>query len=102
MGGIAELRLRFFWCISRWCSGEEGKSSSSSACSGGVDGGSDSCSQACLAGVAANDGLPPEDAAEDVVASRMYSMTSQVWRVASGAKDTRRFAAVFCQTHSIS
>lgn len=34
-----------------------------------------------------------DDAVEDVVASRMYSTTSQVWRVASGAKETRRAAA---------
>ena len=33
------------------------------------------------------------DDAEEVVASRMYSTTSQVWRVASGAKETRRLAA---------
>lgn len=31
--------------------------------------------------------------AEDVVASRRYSTTSQVCNVASGAKETRRFAA---------
>jgi hypothetical protein len=30
--------------------------------------------------------------ADEVVASRRYSTTSQVWRVASGAKETRRFA----------
>jgi len=30
--------------------------------------------------------------AEELVASRMYSTTSQVCRVASGAKDTRRLA----------
>ena len=32
------------------------------------------------------------DEAEEVVASRMYSTTSHVCKVASGAKDTRRLA----------
>lgn len=34
-----------------------------------------------------------DDAVEEVVASRIYSTTSHVWRVASGANETRRFAA---------
>jgi hypothetical protein len=36
-----------------------------------------------------------DEALEDVVASRMYSMTSHVCKVASGAKETRRAAKDF-------
>jgi hypothetical protein len=39
------------------------------------------------------------DEAEEVVASRMYSTTSHVCKVASGAKDTRRLARYLSAVH---
>ena len=74
---------------------------SSSTCSGGVDGGSaspgsagDCGSEFCVMEDARR--VDSDEALEEVVASRMYSITSQVCRVASGANETRR-AAISCQ-----
>jgi hypothetical protein len=91
------LRLFFRWCRSRCLAGLE-PCCGSSACSGGVEGGSAAPSSAGERGSEAcviEDALrvDSDEALEEVVASRMYSMTSHVCRVASGAKDTRRFAA---------
>lgn len=97
---MPELRRFFFWCCARWFAGDVlGSGLGSSACSGGVDGGSEGSE------VGAGDGgawetpdarLVTSDDAEELVASRRYSTTSQVCSVASGAKETRR-AAVYCQ-----
>lgn len=98
MGGIPELLRFFFWCCDRWFAGEEpGSGSGSSACSGGVEGGSaGSEGGAGDAGVDAWETFEAlrvaSDEAEEVVASRMYSTTSHVCKVASGANETRLLA----------
>jgi hypothetical protein len=99
MGGMPELRRRrFFWYRSRWLAGEdESAGFGSSTCSGGVEGGSSaSDSGAGDVRLEAWDTLEARllasEDAEDVVASRRYSTTSHVCRVASGAKETRRLA----------
>ena len=61
-----------------------------------------------ILGVAGIDGADVEDARrveavdeeEEVVESCTYSTTSQVWRVASGAKDTRRLATLSSASRS--
>lgn len=101
---MPELRRFFFWCFSRWLAGDElGSGCGSSACSGGVDGGSDGSEVgAGDAGVDACDTpealLVASDEADELVASRRYSTTSQVCSVASGAKETRRLAVLVSVT----
>jgi hypothetical protein len=98
MGGMPELRRFFFWCFARWFAGEVlGSGCGASACSGGVEGGSAGSDMG--AGEAGVDAWETLDAllvasedAEELVASRRYSTTSQVCNVASGAKETRRAA----------
>jgi len=95
---MPELRRFFFWCWARWFAGDElGSGWGSSACSGGVDGGSaGSDVGAGEAGVDAWETLEAlrvaSEDADELVASRRYSTTSQVCSVASGAKETRRAA----------
>jgi hypothetical protein len=96
---MPELRRFFFWCCARWFAADDpGSGWGSSPCAGGVDGGSaGSEGGAGDAGVDACETLEARrvasDEAEELVASRMYSTTSHVCSVASGAKETRRLAS---------
>lgn len=97
---MPELRRFFFWWFARWFAGDVlGSGLGSSACSGGVDGGSEG-SDVGAGEAGAWETLDARrvtsEDAEELVASRRYSTTSQVCRVASGAKETRR-AAACCQ-----
>lgn len=96
------MRRFFFWWLSRWFAGVVSTSSSGSAtCSGGVEGGSIGSDSGCGT-CDANEALRvASEAAEELVASRMYSTTSQVCSVASGAKDTRLLAFYVCQIYPI-
>jgi hypothetical protein len=100
MGGIPELLRRSF-CMSR-CRAGLAMMVSSSSCSGGVEGGSEG-SELSRPGVSRrgdsaacrdlDEARRPElEEFEEVVESWYSTTTSQVCRVASGAKETRRFA----------
>jgi hypothetical protein len=90
-----------------WLPGDDSGSAESWRCFGGVLGlfdapasvdvidvsGSGDLNEACVA--VEGCGSSSDEADDDVVASRMYSMTSHVCSVASGANDTRRLASDF-------
>ena len=97
------MRRFFFWWLSRWFAGVVSTSSSGSAtCSGGVEGGSAGSDSGCGACDASEARRVASEAAEELVASRIYSTTSQVCSVASGAKDTRLLAFDICQIYLLS
>src|SRR5690242_14148570 len=99
MGGMPELRRFFFWWLSRWLAGVVSSCVSGAASrSGGVEGGSAGSDSGCGACEASEARRDASEAAEDEVASRMYSTTSQVCSVASGANETRRLAVGAGQT----
>lgn len=98
---MPELRRFFFWWLSRWFAGVvSGSSSGSATCSGGVDGGSTGSELGAGAGASdmSEARRVASEAADELVASRMYSTTSHVCSVASGANETRLLAVDVCQS----